>query len=87
VRSELFMSGQLITRADSALDKILELLQKSTRPLLLKEISKKVGFRNESTCKNALVLLLAENKVVAEKVGRMWLFSLPYKNEDFSTNS
>jgi hypothetical protein len=78
------MSKQLITRADSALEKILGLLETSHRPLAVAEIARKLGFKNQGTCKNALVILLAENKVAAEKVGVYWLFSLPYKNEDFS---
>ena len=68
---------------DSKLDEIISVLKQSRRPRNITEIKKTVGFNSITAAKNALVVLLAENKVTAERVGNTWFFTLPYTSEDF----
>ena len=61
--------------------KILELLKESSRPRNISEIKRLVGFGSITATKNSLFALLVEDKVVAEKVGTNWFFSIPTKRK------
>lgn len=75
------MSKTSLVSLDAKSQKALEVLKNAHRPLNISEIARKMGIKNFEVCKNALFNLLADNKVVAERVGYYWLFSLPNQNE------